>query len=250
MNDDELKRLGQQLAEYCEKYLIPLPYVFEILNDQKVTPMTRGKAMEYNAYLLLREKLNAREWSIEKLNLCAGPGNPDEDISVTHKRTGVILKVESKSAVRGSMSCGTRSKICKEPHFNVKCHRSRSNIKLSGTSNDRYKEDVFDIILTNPLNALYEKGTIGECLELIRDKGILEVLYRHYNVDSGKELLTECNRDWRFVVPPRIAVEGFIPRTPVVKLTNDANWFNIVALEDALLQIVKERTGRGRSSRR
>lgn len=75
--------------------------------------MIRGKAMEYNAYLLLDNILPKTSWSIQKLNLNAQTGTYDEDISITHKRTGVILKVESKSAVRGSINNGIRSRILK-----------------------------------------------------------------------------------------------------------------------------------------
>lgn len=115
MDEKELAELGKRLLEYCSKYFIPAEHLFEILNDQKVTPMIRGKATEFNAYELLRSLLNENEWSVQKLNLSAQPGSPDQDISITHKRTGIILKVESKNAVRGSMTCGIRCRITKEP---------------------------------------------------------------------------------------------------------------------------------------
>ena len=129
MNDKELIILSTKILEYCNKFDIPLEYLFEILEDQKVTPMIRGKAMEYNAFLLLDTQLPKNIWSVQKLNLNAQPGTYDEDITITHRRTGIILKVESKSAVRGSLSDGKRARLIKEPHFKVKCHRSRSNIK-------------------------------------------------------------------------------------------------------------------------
>jgi hypothetical protein len=85
MDDKELAKLGKKLQEYCDKYFIPQEHLFEILNDQKVTPMIRGKATEFNAYELLRSLLNENEWSVQKLNLSAQPGSPDQDISITHK---------------------------------------------------------------------------------------------------------------------------------------------------------------------
>ena len=248
MTEDELRSLGESLEQYCNKYLLPVKYVFEILNDQKVTPMLRGKAMEYNAFVLLDSQLNKSEWSVQKLNLNAQPGTPDEDIDVTHRRTGKIIKIECKSAVRGSFSSGKKAKIHKVPHFKVKCHRSRSNIKLAGTSNDQYAVDVFDVILTTPLNALFKKGTIGEELEIIQDDELLGVLYQHYGVSNDENLLTAVSNDWRFVITSKIAENGFIPRTPFVLLQDDPNWLSINQFESNLLEFVR-REARRRSRR-
>ena len=131
MNEEQLIDLGKGLVEYCIKYSIPLQYFFEILNDQKVNPMMRGKGMEYNILLYLQSSLDPGEWGVEKLNLNPQPNMPDVDIGVTHRRTGERLKVEAKPSVRGSMSSGKRSRVHKVPHFKVKCHRSRSNMKKS-----------------------------------------------------------------------------------------------------------------------
>jgi hypothetical protein len=241
MTEKELKDLGKQLKEYCDRYLISTNYLFEILNDQKVTPMIRGKATEYEVYLLLKSHLNKSEWSVQKLNLLPSPGLSDEDISVTHLRTGKVLKVESKNAVRGSISNGLRSRIHNVPHFKVKCHRSRSNIKLAGSSNDRYAVNEFDIIITNPLNALIRGKTIGPELEIITEKIITKILYKHYIVSNAKELLNAANKDWRFVVPSEIADDsGFIPRTPYVLLKDDPNWLLIDKIENKLIKIIKK----------
>lgn len=233
--------LGRELAEYCEKFAVPLEHVFEILNDQKVVPMIRGKGTEWSGYSILQKQLNVREWSIEKLNLNAQPDAGDEDISVTHRRTGVILKVECKNAVRGSMSTGIRARICPEPHFKVKCHRSRSNIKLAGTSNDRYAADQFDVILTNPSNALFQGRTIGDELELLHDGDTLHMAMSHYACSAEEGLIKKAGRDWRFVFPKDIAQGGFVPRTPYVKMENDPNWYPIDKLQDRLLKVVAER---------
>jgi hypothetical protein len=241
LTDEELAALGIKLYGYCQKYTIPVEYVFQILNDQKVTPMTRGKAMEYNAFLLLDSILDKGAWSVQKLNVSAQPGSPDQDISITHRRTAIVLKIESKSAVRGAMASGKRAKLYKVPHFKVKCHRSRSNISLAGTSNDRYGLDVFDIILTTPLNALYEGNTVGEDLELIKDDGLVKTLYDYYNVDNEDDLLNAAANDWRFVIPADIAENGYIPRTPYVLLKDDPNWRSINDIEPKLLDIVKSK---------
>lgn len=213
MNDEQKIKLAEELLRYCKKFNISLEYLFAILEDQKVTPMIRGKAMEYNAYLLLEAGLSKAVWSVQKLNLNVQHGVYDEDISITHRRIGVILKVESKSAVRGSISAGTRSRIMNEAHFKVKSHRSRSNIKLAGTSNDRYSVNSFDILITNTSNAIFEGNTIGEHLEIINNDELKQMLYKFYEVDNDIDLIAKYESDWRFCIPKDIAVGGFIPRT-------------------------------------
>lgn len=248
MTEQKLQELGRKIVKYCGKFDVPLDFLFEILEDQKVTPMIRGKAMEYNAFLLLDRVLSKTVWSVQKLNLNAQTGAYDEDISVTHRRSGVILKVESKSAVRGSISDGSRSRILNCPHYKVKCHRSRSNIRLAGTSNDRYAIGCFDIILTTPLNAIFEGNTIGETLEVIGDQRITEMLYQHYNVTDDEKLIKVCSADWRYCIPEDIAENGFVPRTPYVKLSDDPNWRPICEIETRLTEVVKLR--RDKLSRR
>jgi hypothetical protein len=250
MNDEQKIKLADELLKYCKKFNISLDYLFAILEDQKVTPMIRGKAMEYNAFLLLEAGLPKAVWSVQKLNLNAQPGVYDEDISITHRRTGVILKVESKSAVRGSMSLGTRSRIMNEAHFKVKSHRSRSNIKLAGTSNDRYSVDSFDILITNTSNAIFEGNTVGEHLEIINDNELKQMLYEFYEVDNDIELIAKCESDWRFCIPKDIAVDGFIPRTPYVRLNGDENWKPIASIEERLLKVVEEKRKSSQTTRR
>ncbi len=195
-------RLGQQLEDYCRKYSIPIDYFFEIINDQKVVPMLRGKGMEYNVYLILRQLLDRRAWVVTKLNLGAQPGTPDQDISITHRKTGEILVVASKSSMRGSMTTGVRARNHKVGHFKVKCHRSRSFIGRAG--NDRYQTSDFDVLITNPSNALFAGGTIGEELEVLTDSMLIELLNSHYGVTDKETLLQAATSDWRFVLPPDI----------------------------------------------
>jgi hypothetical protein len=194
----------------------------------------------YNAYLLLKEMLNPASWIVEKLNLNPQPGTDDEDISVKHRRTNIVLKVESKSAVRGSMSDGERSrKLRHTPHFKVKCHRSRSNTSLD--SNDRYSQDSFDVLITNPQNAIYESGTVGENFEVMREPNLRAILNGIYGVESDVDLAKACYKDWRFCFPPEIAVSGFIPRTPYVHLLNDPVWKPLSTIEARLNQLVSDR---------
>ena len=199
---------------------------------------------------MLIRNLSRSIWSIEKLNLNAQPGTIDEDISITHRRTGIILKVESKSAVRGSFTQGKNSRILKEPHFSVKCHKSRSNIRLAGTTNDKYSENDFDLIFTNPTNSIYQGNTISEGLEIIHDIGTREFLCRHYNVQTDHDLIISTETDWRFCIPESISIRGFIPRTPRVKLLNDENWNSTELLEEKLLQVVEKKRKSNQASRR
>lgn len=241
MTNDEILHLGEEMLRYCKKFNVPLNYLFEILEDQKVTPMIRGKAMEYNAYLLLDKSLPKSTWSVQKLNLNAQPGQYDEDISITHRRTGIILKVESKSAVRGSVSEGKRSRNLKVPHFKVKCHRSRSNVKLAESSNDRYSVDSFDLLVTNTTNAVFEGGTVGETLEIVHNIDLRSMLFDFYKATTDLDLIAACEKDWRFVIPTDIAEDGYLPRTPFVTMENDPHWRPIAEMEQRLLQVVEER---------
>ena len=58
--------LEQKILAYCDEYNIPVHYLFEILEDQKVVPMIRGKATEYNAYIYLQEHLDKFTWDVQK----------------------------------------------------------------------------------------------------------------------------------------------------------------------------------------
>lgn len=242
MTNEEIFELGIKTMRYVNKFNVPIDYLFEILEDQKVTPMIRGKAMEYNAYLLLEHSLPKTSWSVQKLNLNAQPGFGDEDISITHRRTGIILKVESKSAVRGSISSNTRTRIVERRNvsgFNVKCHRSRSNISLADTSNDRYHVNSFDVIVTNVSNAIFQGGTVGETLEIVHDESLRQMLHNFYQTHSDDELRRATENDWRFCIPADIADNDYIPRTPFVRLENDTHWRPFNEIEQRLHQVVE-----------
>lgn len=238
----DYEQLGKQVETYCKTYDIPLDFFFNILNDQKVVPMLRGKGMEYNALAMVRHHLNPNEWAVHKLNANPQPGSPDQDISITHLRTGITLTVETKSAVRGSLSLGTKSRLLKDiPHFKVKCHRSRSNISLSDSTNDRYKFNAFDVLITNPSNALFQQGTVGEHLELLDNPKLLAFLYQNYQVSDNQNLIEATNKDWRFVLPEEIAENGFIPRTPYVYVMGDKHWLSLEQLQTKLTEVVNQK---------
>lgn len=247
MNKEEI---GAEILVYCKKYHIPTDYLLEILEDQKVIPMIRGKALEYNGYLRLKDELPSRVWDVQKLNLNAQTGHGDEDISITHRRSGVILKVECKSAVRGSFNTGKRARIHKVPHFKVKSHRSRSNISKAETSNDRYAVDEFDVLLTTPENGIYEGGTVGENLELIHNDAAQKSLMDHYGVTDAKGIVSATNDDWRFCIPSDIAEDGFIPRTPYVLMKDDLNWKPLSKLSKRLELVVNSKLQLGNSTGR
>lgn len=239
--------LIQELKSYCKDYNVPIDYFFEILKDQKVIPMIRGKATEYNAYLYLKENLDAHVWSVDKLNLNAQNNEYDEDVSITHRASGIRLKVECKNACRGSFRDGKRTKVLKVPHFKVKCHRSRSY--LGKETNDRYLVGEFDLLLSNTSNALYQERT-DDYLELINNKKLIEELYSYYGVNDDKDLIEACNKDWRFAIPSDIAEGNVIPRTPYVCLENDVNWFSIDELDDRLRPIIEMKKNERRGKRK
>ena len=237
----DYESLGRKLEAYCKKYNIRVEDFFPILNDQKVIPMLRGKAAEYDAVFTLQRILDPQIWIVNKLNLNPQPGTSDQDIGVTHRRTGTQIIIETKSAVRGSMSTGAKTRRHKVPHFNVKCHRSRSNKTLP--YNDRYLASDFDVVVATPTNALFKGGTVGEDFELVSESGLLEILYNHYGVSDTISLIDATNKDWRFVLPTAIAEDmaGYdvIPRTPSVLLTHDPNWQSLDRIQPALEAIVR-----------
>jgi hypothetical protein len=245
----EYEELGRQLELFCKKYNIRIEDFFPILNDQKVIPMLRGKASEYDAVNTLQRVLPQQVWIVNKLNLNPQPGTADQDIGVTHRRTGIQVIIETKNAVRGSMKTGRTTRISHVPHFRVKCHRSRSN--MNAEYNDRYLVGEFDLIISTPANAFFKGGTIGEEFELVDEPGLLEILYSHYGVSDEISLRDVANKDWRFVQPSVIA-ENYrghlvIPRDPIVQLTDDPSWLPLDQIQPVLDTIVRVKQAARRS---
>lgn len=244
----DARELGEKLLEYCQTYKIPQEYLYDILIDQKVIPMIRGKATEYAVLLLLNDLLNRHEWSVAKLNLNAQNGTHDEDVTVTHQRTGIIIKVECKNAVRGSIKYSDRAHHSHEPFCTIKCHKSRSDLKKAATTNDRYLAGEFDLVISNLSNAIIAGATYSEEFELVNDRRTVNKLAEHYHcAPSFNELFDAAYRDWRFAMAEDIAINGVIPRTPYVLLDNDPVWHPIGELETYLLQFTRTHRGRMRN---
>lgn len=243
------QEIGEKILEYCNNFKIPEEYLMDILIDQKVVPMIRGKATEYSVLLLLKKVLNPHEWSVAKLNLNAQNGTHDEDVTITHQRTGIIIKVECKNAVRGSFKYSPRARFSKEPFCSIKCHKSRSDLKKATTTNDRYLVGDFDVVISNLSNAVIAGATYSENFELIDNDKVIKKLSEHYNCDKTFEQLFDATySDWRFTMAEDIAENGVIPRTPKVLLENDEKWHSISELESYLLQFT--RTHRDRMRKR
>lgn len=223
-DEEEVLQVYRGITEYCRTYNIPKENLLDILEDQKVLPMIRGKATEYVGAAFLRQVLEPREWSIEKLNLNPQASVIDEDVSITFRRTGTRLKAETKNAVRGSFRLKSRRQA--SPFFTVKCHKSRSNLKRQNTTNDRYIVGEFDVLLCNVSNSLFRGKALESGLPLISDPAAVDWLKMFYGVEADHELVRAAYDDWRLCLPVTIADEsGVIPRQPVVLMEGDPNWF-------------------------
>ena len=55
-------RMYNSIKEYCETYNIPREHLLDILEDQKVVPMIRGKATEYIGALVLKRTLDPQQY--------------------------------------------------------------------------------------------------------------------------------------------------------------------------------------------
>lgn len=246
MDEDMLDKL----QSYCYKYKIPEEFLFDILEDQKVVPMIRGKATEYQVYNLLKGLLNPHEWVVSKLNLNAQSGMHDEDVTITHQRTGVIIKVECKNASRGSMKVGTsrtrRTEYKDKVYCTIKCHKSRSDLSKADTTNDRYMEEDFDIIISNLSNAVIAGATYSEKFELIKNEKVLERVTAYYHcLNEYQSVFDSAFQDWRFAFSHEIAENGVIPRTPYVMLEGDPVWKPIAKITDYLEDFARAKRKQG-----
>lgn len=241
---NDLTQWVESLLDYCNTYNIPINCLNDILEDQKVLPMIRGKASEYNAMSIIKNHLDSSEWDVIKLNLNPQRGKTDVDIKITHKRTDIELKAETKNAVRASFSMGSQRTKIKKPHFKVKCHKSRSNLTKQKSTNDRYNIDDFDILLCNVSNSIFKSTKTQKGLHLIDNtNGEIPWLKNFYNVADENDLIKSAYNDWRICVPSSIAEtvngEEVIPRTPYVQMENDPNWFAPDDLESHLQSLVQ-----------
>lgn len=228
----------QEIISYCARYNIPRKHLIDILEDQKVLPMIRGKATEYADMEFVKHILSNREWSVEKLNLNPQfSGDMDEDISITFKRSGDRLKAETKNATRGSFRHSTKNRPY--PHFTVKCHKSRSNLKRK--NNDCYLVEDFDIIMCNVSNALFRNKTLDPGIHLIENEESINWLKEYYQVEK-EYLFDKAYEDWRFCIPASIAEEKndewILPRCPVVRMADDPHWFRPGDLHSKLRSLI------------
>ncbi|MCY3859274.1 MAG: hypothetical protein OXG25_10265 [Gammaproteobacteria bacterium] len=236
-SNDEAYRIFAGIREYCDTYNIPRENLLDILEDQKVLPMIRGKATEYIGAAVLKQVLDPRDWSVDKLNLNPQPGSYDEDVSLTYKRTGDRLKAETKNAVRGSFSLGKPRGRFKVPHFRVKCHKSRSH--LTKATNDRYEVGDFDVLLCNVSNAVFRGRAMERGLPFIEDSEGIEWLRNHYGVQDDDALRRATYDDWRVCLPVTIALDdGTLPRSPTVLMEDDPNWFGLDLLAANLRTLI------------
>ena len=112
------------------------------------------------------------------------------------------------------------------PYFKVKCHKSRSNLKLQGTTNDRYTVKDFDLLLCNSSNAIFKGKSLDRGLHLIADKEVILWLKEFYKTETDENLIRASYDDWRLCLPASIAdSSGVIPRTPTVLMEKDPCWF-------------------------
>lgn len=250
-----MSNLEERIQEYCKKYNIPIQYLIEILEDQKVVPMIRGKASEYSGTLFLQDYFkDSIDWVVTKFNLNPQPGVNDQDLTIMHRKTATIIRVEVKNAVRDSFSDGYRARDCKVPHLTIKCHKSRSSLKKADTTNDRYLLGEFDLVMSNTSNSIIVSGSKTlEDFAITDNERDLKALYDYYHVNNKQDLINKCYDDWRFAVPEEIAeLDGSIPRTPLVLLdaSKDPSWFTANRLEEKLLKIVERKVQQQRANRR
>ena len=228
------RKIVADLNEYCTLYNVPLEQLINILEDQKVLPMIRGKAVEFMGAKTL-EKTLAREWSVINLNLNPAPGTDDEDISITYLRTGQRFRTETKSATRGSFKL--KGNNCKQPHFTVKCNKSRKTYdQKRGFTHDHFEASKFDLLMCNLSNALFRGKETARGLHFIKAPEALEWLKEFYKVNTDEELRAKAYGDWRICFPGDIALDnGLLPKAPIVQIENDPYWFGIEQLKNQLL---------------
>ena len=224
----------KSIEEYCDRFNIPIQYLVEIISNQKVLPMIRGKTVEFAVFDYLKKKLSQKIWTVEKENLNPQPNSPDQDVLIIHNKSKSKIIVECKSAVRNSFRLSTKNRNF--PHFKVKCHRSRSYI--GKPHNDSYLENDFDIVVSNVSNSILQPG---EAFEVNDDHQIITLLENHYSTIGNQQIFQAASNDWRFALSSDIAVAGVIPRTPFVSFVNDNNWNQLSDIETVLRRILKTR---------
>ena len=76
-------------------------------------------------------------------------------------------------------------------------------------------------------------------LPLLDDSEAVDWLKEFYAASTNEELVRSAYLDWRICLPVSIADEnGVIPRTPLVLMESDPNWFGPDRLEEKLLTLI------------
>lgn len=223
------------IEEFCKKFSIPNTYFLDIISDLKVVPMIRGKGFEYQVCDLLEKKLDPKKWKVTKFNTNPQKNSTDADLVAKHLPSGTEVILECKTAVRGSFKMSGR--LCKKPHFRVKCHKSRSNNERSYT-NDRYFVDEFDIVISTPANAFIGKGDF----QLLNKDDVVDFLNSKYSSIDWEEVIPVLSNDIRSVLTTSIAeADNTVPRSPIVEMESDPNWVTFDRIEDLLMAVVRRK---------
>ena len=200
--------------------------------------MIRGKATEFVAAVVLEKTLDSQTWTVEKRNINAQPGSPDEDVGLIYNLSQRKIRVEVKNAVLNSFKTGAGRTRIKVPHFKVKCHRSRSN--FDNENNDRYTEHDFDLVACNVSNAIF-KSASSNGPTVIDDRASIFWLKRFYEANDKADVARKSYDDWRFCFSSDLSVDGIIPRTPFVRMKHDPNWFRLEHLEENVNSYITSR---------
>jgi len=251
----------EKIKEYCLKYNIPLLYLPEIISDPKVIPMIRGKAFEFSVFLRLQEILPSTEWVVSKPFMNAQFGVHDMDVTVTHKNTQKVIRIECKLASKGTF------RVLKNgfSQIKIKCMRSRTlgenkvkelapklNIpeSLLQVHNDQYVVSDFDVVITNIANAFYETDnetdlfewqpsqqaiTFLQYISNLTDLDTLKTFAYHKMYVASSASLTICKEN-QIVCTRRGCTKpencNFIPNYPLLTFPKDSRkpistWFEI-----------------------
>lgn len=259
------------LEEYCQDYNIPIEYLAETLKDPKVIPMIRGKAFEFSVILKLKDVLPSSTWLVEKPFINPQLGFHDQDVLLTHIKSGKKISIECKLAAKGGFK-----KIKTNYQIRVKCMRSRTlgaeqveklapqrglTVQQLTVHNDQYLPSDFDAVITSIGNSFYETDDSGVFVWKPTDDGksFLESIYDKKSDMSSKDFAflsmyvakssDLAINDNGVICTRKKCTEkescGFIPNYPVIKFSNDSKeplsaWISLENSERIFLSIIGE----------
>lgn len=259
------------LEEYCKDYNIPIEYLAETLKDPKVIPMIRGKAFEFSVILKLKEVLPSATWLVEKPFINPQLGFHDQDVLLTHIKSGKKISIECKLAAKGGFK-----KIKTNYQIRVKCMRSRTlgaeqveklapqrglTTQQLTVHNDQYLPSDFDAVITSIGNSFYETDDSGIFVWSPSNDGtsFLEKIYGSENNMSPKDFAFSSmyvakssdlaiNNNGVICTRKKCTEKescGFIPNYPVIKFSTDSKeplsaWVLLENSERIFLSIIGE----------